>query len=364
MDKLYIQIDVDDSDILQDLKDMEFKQVKEKKVEKKSEEKPVRLLTDMATIPVKEKKTKKKKKYSLKDELLLTSDLNDISSTAISDGDYDHLPFVMLDDDFIDNHGLLEAYDFGKKKDGKKTKKDKTKIYNKEFDKEIGLLYDLLKEQKDFTDSLNKSYNALERSKTHGISKYSVDLAATINSAKSTKLSIIKEIANVKKVVADLNMKANSKKPVDSDNESSDKLASSFFNNIMNGGRASFLDNTDSYDDVTYSEYENNLNYDENIISNIKEQLVTDGYRSEEANKFIEYESRQVQVCVKKYVDTGEWEFVAKDKDGLLIPDYPVPSKKLVGKMKFADEGTYCNDSKGCMYDVIQVMSDDEPDTI
>mgnify|MGYP003303428225 FL=1 len=48
------------------------------------------------------------------------------------------------------------------------------------------------------------------------------------------------------------------------------------------------------------------------------------------------------------------WEIIAVDKDGQRIPDYPVPSKAELKKMKFSADGAWATDAYGRSYKVIE----------
>ena len=62
---------------------------------------------------------------------------------------------------------------------------------------------------------------------------------------------------------------------------------------------------------------------------------------------------------IKKCVDTGDWEFIAVDKDNQEIVGFPLPSKESTGKMKFSEDGRYASDKYGRSYKVIEYFSDE-----
>lgn len=240
--------------------------------------------------------------------------------------------------------------------------------FKKEFAEELAMLNDLLDEVNTFGKKLDKKFDAINGSKAKGTSKYLNDLIASILTSKTTKLQVLKEITAVKKSIQDLKIKAEGKKANVGDNGSLESSANSYFKEIMKVGRNTFVDNF-NYDadtnisDATYStdndlEYVNSLpeahNEIHNRISERLEEVGTDR-RSEEGEKYIMYENMKVDLVIKFNVLNNDWEIVAIDKDERQIIDYPVPTKKDLGKIKFSSDNKYATDKYGRSYKVIEV---------
>jgi hypothetical protein len=339
-DRLVINIGDDENSILNELKELK------KTPPSRSDDE---LISNKIKVSTNNKKKKKRKKNEITDGIYIDPE-DTIDDT-----------FIEIDDDmYFDNRSITDIYEEEKANERKKKKGKKKDSYSKEFEKELKSLYELLNETKEFNTTLDNSYKGLYKNRSVGSSKFSVDLASVINSTRQTRLNIIKEIGGIRKTIADLNMKKENKDP-SSDSLSHDKLASSFFNNILNEGRGAFIESTTgNFDEaeIKYTDDDTSL-FDDNTYNMLKERVLNESNRSDAADKYIEYENRNVEVYVKKYEDTGEWEFVAIDKDGIIIDDYPTPSKAMVGKMKFSDDGTYCTDSKGFVYRVDLHMSNE-----
>ena len=345
----------------------EIRSLKAKKKVKVIEEEPVSLLDVKKDIKSKKKKKKetKAKKQSEKSKKKVESEdgikLLDVESFIV-----ENFTEEDIDKKIVDTQ--KRGYD--------KLKRSKNE-YKKEFSEELTLLYNLLSELDTFGKELEKDLKATRGTKVRGINKYSNDLAELVLGSKQSKLNTLKEIAAVKKTIADLKLKAEAaeakEKKNNGDENNTEFLASAYLKNILNYGRNDFVNTMvggtpskesfsqafndsddrgmyvpDEDDDRYFSELESRLEYDENP------------FRSEEANKYIEYENRGVQIYIKKCIDTGEWEFIALDKTKQQIYDYPVPRKRDVGKVKFSDDGTYGTDSRGRMYKVIDYLSPDE----
>lgn len=236
--------------------------------------------------------------------------------------------------------------------------------FKKEFAEELTMLYDLLDDANKFNKKLIKKYDSIDGSKAKGTSKYLNDLIASVLTSNTNKLQIIKEITNLKKTIQELKIKSDGKY-VKTGDDSLESQANSFFSNIMSVGRNNFISALNGDDmhfvDVEYSsdtdiEYANTLPDVQNEIHDrINERLMNeDSLRSTEAEKYIIYENLQPEYKILRSAMDNTWEVIAVDKDGQRIHDYPVPSKKDLGRMKFSSDGNYATDAYGRSYKVIE----------
>lgn len=347
------------------------------KTPKKEEDDPPIMISNI-------KKEKKDKKPKKKKSVLIFDDL-DISDTSYDESDNKKSKQEIDEDILLDVESIMrerEEYDEDIEGDlttkGKKGYKDLKKNknnYKKEFAEELTLLYSLLEDTNKFGKSLEKDLNSLKGSKVRGVSKYTNELAQLVLTAKQNKLNILKEINATKKTIADLTIKAEAKTNTDDSKNSPEHLASAYFKNVLMHGRGNFIDNMtntdlpqsydydDDYDDMINQIEAKNEETDEDIYNRIlTERLNASGnpHRSVAGTKYIEYENRGVKLYVKKCVDTGEWDFVAIDRNKQQIDDYPVPTKREAGRMKFSDDGSYATDSKGRIYNVIEYFLPEE----
>ena len=233
--------------------------------------------------------------------------------------------------------------------------------FKKEFAEELTMLYDLLDDANKFNKKLIKKYDSIDGSKAKGTSKYLNDLIASVLTSNTNKLQIIKEITNLKKTIQELKIKSDGKNNRTLEDDSLESQANSFFNNIMNVGRNNFISalngedmqfaNTE-YSSDTDIEYANTLpDVQEEIHDRISERLMNeDRTRSDEAEKYIIYENLKPEYVILRSALDNSWEVIAVDKDGQRIPDYPVPSKKDLGRMKFSQDGRFATDAFGRSY--------------
>lgn len=368
--KLYIEIRTEsENDLLEDIKNLQLPPRPIKYKEDNSE--PVILMN--STPKIKKKKEKKNKKGTLS-TISSDMDLDVYEEEPLTEEELDEREQSLLDiEEIMERKKKSEDDDIVKtQKKGYKKLKEHKNAYKKEFAEEITLLYNLLDETTKFSKSIEKELNGMRSTKVRGASKYSTELTEIVLSSKQTKLNILKEIASIKKNIADLAQKAekNTKNDEDSINKN-ERLAAAYFKNILSHGRSNFIQSIERpTDDDEYfipdTSDDNNGFVDREELEysrKLEERLdgIVNPFRSEAGSKYIEYEQRGVTVEVHKCVDTGEWDFVAIDKEGEIVEDYPVPTKKSAGRVRFSDDGTYCTDSLGRMYKVYQYyLPDDE----
>jgi hypothetical protein len=324
----------------------------------------------------KDKKRDKKKKKQL--ETHLVDDKLDVIDEVdnIDDDDFIDLDALINEDDEDDDGEFI----ISEQKGNYSTLKKDENQYKKEFAEELTLLYKLLDEMKKFGKQLESKYNSIDGSKIRGTTKNINELAMAILSSKTNQLSVMREITNIKKTVAELKLKAEKdSKAAQLQNNSAELISTSFLQKIMKNGRNHFVDalNSNGVEDDDddgieindiigersggnrYTQSYVGLDNDA-IMQDIENRLnnTPNNLRSEEGNKYIQYENKGVKICVKKCIDTGEWDFIAVDKDNQAVYDYPLPRKKEIGKMKFTDDEAYAIDGFGRRYRVMKFFSE------
>ena len=287
----------------------------------------------------------------------------------------DILPEFDEADDFYqavdnwDNGEYLEEISERLTKKGKRSydkyKEDENE-FKKEFAEELTMLYDLLDDANKFSKKLNKKYDSIDGSKAKGTSKYLNDLIASVLTSNTNKLQIIKEITNLKKTIQELKIKSDGKYAKAGGDGTLEDQTNSFFSNIMNVGRNNFVSALNGDPDIHFMnpdysndddiEYANSLPDAQDAIHEmINERLNNEGNgRSIEAEKYIIYENLKPELVIMYSVLDNSWEMIAQDKDGQRIIDYPVPTKKELGKMKFSSDRKFATDSYGRSYKVIE----------
>lgn len=248
------------------------------------------------------------------------------------------------------NRDIFDVIEGGGKKKKKKKKKGEVELvdYKKEFEPEVALLKNLLVDQTKFTDSLQREYDSItsHKSSSRGISKQMAELIENINSARGLSLQLIKEHVNVKKLVSDLSLKQ--KKELGGSLAEDGNIAD-FANNYMKQLLNNRSDIMGGLGDETISDYT-----DEEMFSSISSSLSGDESmdRPEEIDKYLQYENRNVKIYVQVYGEDYEnYEFVAKDEDGIVIDDYPMPNRT---NMSFNTSTMIATDAYGQKYIIIK----------
>lgn len=278
-----------------------------------------------AAFKPKEKKSKKKKEKGYFD------------NTSSSNSD------EYCDDDWLTTLATFSAPKASKKKkkafdafelDKKKKKKDKKKngkpiSHKKDFEPEMALLRNLQIDQAKFVDSLQKKYNQMEniKSTARGTGKFTTDLIESINQGRSLSMQLVDKIVSVKKTIADLEFKE--RKEFGSNNTEQQNLsnyASTYLKQVIDAGRNNIIGQPSydgGYDDVSDDDIGD-------IFDSINDSL-GDSERSEEADKYLKYENDGVEVEVvyndNAADDEDKYYYIAKNKDGDVIDDYPLPEK-------------------------------------
>lgn len=214
----------------------------------------------------------------------------------------------------------VDIFEFGegKKKKKKKKKDGELTDYNKEFESEMSLIKSLMQDQSKFTDSLQRKYDAMENTKSsaRGVGKFTTDLIESINTSRNITLQMIKEQANLKKTIADLSMKEKKEFGSNTGNEEDiGLLSSSMLKQMINESAQS---NSNSDFGISDAEMDD-------VFDSISEQVGhTDD--DDEIDKYLKYESSNVTIfaCISDKDDEESY-FIAKDENGNIIDDYPLP---------------------------------------
>lgn len=210
-----------------------------------------------------------------------------------------------------------------KKKDGKKDEID----YKKEFEPESFLYKNLLVEQTRFTEALQKEYDNIKSTKStaRGSSKQITDLIANITSARSLSMQLVDKQVNIKKQIAELSMKQKKELGGGLDGEDLSNFGATYLKNLLNNRAVLYENGTGTPEVTEYSEDE--------MFDNISNLLDNDESvkRDEETELYLKYENRNVTVYV--YIendDVENYRYIAKDENGDVIPDYPLPSRTTI----------------------------------
>ena len=189
------------------------------------------------------------------------------------------------------------------------------------------LLSDLLDEINEDKKLVQNDINNMRMMRTRNYKALS-DLIESKAQFHNTALSAIKEMNSMKKAQFELQMKVDKskKEEMGDDGSSSNRAIQQLFgigrDNIMGSlggyeGVSGALD-AGSYDD-SYSSIDEDEAIQRKYFQNDDDLGESDG------DKFLKYEGRGVHYILL-YDDDGNREIIAEDKEGNIVPDYPLPS--------------------------------------
>ena len=144
------------------------------------------------------------------------------------------------------------------------------------------------------------------------------DLISAQSSLYSTKLSAIKEQNNIKKTVADLKLKMEAKNSAQEDASLSASMA---IQQLFSGGPNTVTVNSDEITNST-----DNSNNVGSIDDDAQIHQIFGDETPSEGDIYLQYEGRNIQIHCVVDNDTGSKRLVAKDDQGVEIPNYPLPS--------------------------------------
>lgn len=267
--------------------------------------------------------------------------------------------------------------------------------FDKMFKKEQSMLAELMKDVTEQARAANKKLRDMTK-KAEGyasVSKTYPDLLSAANSLNTTRLSIVKQMADLKKTIADLNFKKAKEEGPDNNNRD-DEIVNGFFDKILSN-RKEFIDasmngafqneafqqsgggipySQDTFDQPndypmgTEPVYDNNMYLEEEQPRRRSSRSITSslmgypgGYEEPETNGdpygYIRNEDKDVSICVQRFQD-GRVEFVAIDKDGCGVDDYELPGEDLLLTLEFRIGSQFATDSEGRRYRIIDVDPD------
>lgn len=141
------------------------------------------------------------------------------------------------------------------------------------------------------------------------------ELIASKTQFHNAALSVVKEMNNIKKTEFDLKSKADRNKP---DETTHGMLSGKTIQDLFGMGRKDILDVVGGYESTT--EY-NDSDYSDDIV----QQKYFNNDEESERDKYLKYENLGVEYIL--IIDKNDDKYViAEDRDGNIVPDYPMPS--------------------------------------
>lgn len=197
---------------------------------------------------------------------------------------------------------------------------------SKAFNSNEKILDDLLDEIDKDKTLIQKDIDNMRIMRTKNFKTLS-ELINTKAQFHNTALSVVKELNSIKKTQFDLHYKATkNKEEVDENNSASTKAVQQLFgigrSNLLSsvGGYEEISGAITSEDELASNEY---TDAEDAYIQN--EYFADDDTVEDDGDKFLKYENLGVQYILLVEED-GSKQVIAEDRDGNIIPDYPMPS--------------------------------------
>lgn len=241
---------------------------------------------------------------------------------------------------------LFAPVNDSKKKKKKKKKGEEDLVdYKKEFETEMNLYKNLLQDQSKFTDSLQKEYDSIKsiKSSARGINKTMSDLIDNINNARSLAMQLVEKNVHTKKLIAELTMKQKKESGILGDGDNIGEFASTYLKQMLNE-RQAILNHGNGDSSIT------DFN-DEDDMFDLLEENLGDTERSDEVEKYLKYENRNITIYANiNNEDVEDYDFIAKDEEGEIISDYPLP---LHTQLSINRSTNIATDTYGKKYQII-----------
>lgn len=194
-------------------------------------------------------------------------------------------------------------------------------------EKRLKDLYDEIARDK---TNIQKDIDQL-RSMTRGKNyKALSDLNSSKTSYHSTQLQAIKEMNAIKKTEFEMHMKERAAK-LASTTGGGDDISTNTIRSLFGAGRNDIINAAGGYSKVSGA-IGNSINGQSFVSDDMSDEEIEQTYFADEqdevtdGDKFLEYEGKGVEYTLLVDDDNSPIEVVAKDRDGNVIPDYPMPT--------------------------------------
>lgn len=156
------------------------------------------------------------------------------------------------------------------------------------------------------------------------------DLNSSKTSYHSTQLQAIKEMNAIKKTEFEMRMKERAAK-LASTTGGGDDISTNTIRSLFGAGRNDIINAAGGYSKVSGA-IGNSISNQSFVSDDMSDEEIEQTYFSDEpeevtdGDKFLEYEGKGVEYTLLVDDDNSPIEVVAKDRDGNVIPDYPMPT--------------------------------------
>ena len=239
-------------------------------------------------------------------------------------------------DDFLDDESVFSAEEDAEMRNnlismGRKYARDSAA--SKESSEITKTFADSEKRLKALYEELDRDKNSIqkdiERMRVPGRGgKTLSELINVKTSMQNAQLAIVKEVNSLRKSMYDMRMKEAARK--DAENTGNSDINANTLQSIFSSSRTGLVNSMGGYSGVSGASDSSgyvSMVSDEMDDEEIQRRYFTDTPSStSDGSKFLEYEDRGVEYVLLVDEDDKVQGVIAEDKDGVLIPDYPLPN--------------------------------------
>lgn len=243
-------------------------------------------------------------------------------------------------DNFLDDESIFSAEEDAEMRNnlislGRKYARDSAT--SKESSEIAKTFADSEKRLKSLYEELDRDKNSLqkdiERMRVPGRGGKSLaDMVSVKNSMQSTQLSIVKEINSLRKNIYDMRQKEAIRK--EAENAGGSDINANTLQSIFSSSRSGLMNSMGGYSGVSGAKNDSDDVYSIMVSDEMDDEEIQRRYFNDSGNssssgdgsKFLEYEDRGVEYVLLVDEDNKVQGVIAEDKDGVMIPDYPLPN--------------------------------------
>ena len=246
-------------------------------------------------------------------------------------------------DNFLDDESIFSAEEDAEMRNnlislGRKYARDSAS--SKESSEIAKTFADSEKRLKSLYEELDRDKSSLqkdiERMRVPGRGGKSLaDMVSVKNSMQSTQLSIVKEINSLRKNIYDMRQKEAMRK--EAENAGGNDINANTLQSIFSSSRSGLMNSMGGYSGVSGARNNNDDDYSIMVSDEMDDEEIQKRYFSDsdslssnssnnDGSKFLEYEDRGVEYVLLVDDDNKVQGVIAEDKDGMMIPDYPLPN--------------------------------------
>lgn len=243
-------------------------------------------------------------------------------------------------DNFLDDESIFSAEEDAEMRNnlislGRKYARDSAS--SKESSEIAKTFADSEKRLKSLYEELDRDKNSLqkdiERMRVPGRGGKSLaDMVSVKNSMQSTQLSIVKEINSLRKNIYDMRQKEAMRK--EAENAGGSDINANTLQSIFSSSRSGLMNSMGGYSGVSGAKNDSDDVYSIMVSDEMDDEEIQRRYFNDSGNsstsgdgsKFLEYEDRGVEYVLLVDEDNKVQGVIAEDKDGVMIPDYPLPN--------------------------------------